>query len=125
MLTVMGVVKSPTKHGIMGIQGITWAFDVCFIFKYEDINPTVTFGLILARKLLSTKHLGAICDFGVVKGLKFKMLGSGVTLVTHCYTKGDGLSFEIVGNFCLHTLSSLQLMLKEVKTPPMSLYWRN
>ncbi|KAF5931913.1 hypothetical protein HYC85_028084 [Camellia sinensis] len=84
LLTVMGVVRAPTKCASVGIQGIAWAFGgMIFALVYctagisgGHINPAVTFGLFLARKLSLTRAvfyivmqcLGAICGAGVVKG---------------------------------------------------------
>ena len=76
------------------------------------INPAVTFGLFLARKLSLTRAifyivmqcLGAICGAGVVKGFQptpYQMLGGGANVVAHGYTKGDGLGAEIIGTFVL------------------------
>ncbi|KAI3890592.1 hypothetical protein MKX03_036140 [Papaver bracteatum] len=76
------------------------------------INPTVTFGLLLTRKLSVTRAvfymimqcLGAICGAGVVKGFqpsKYQMLNGGANFVSPGYTKGDGLGAEIVGTFVL------------------------
>ena len=77
------------------------------------INPAVTFGLFLARKLSLTRAvfyiimqcLGAICGAGVVKGFQgshnFELQGGGANVVNHGYTKGDGLGAEIVGTFVL------------------------
>ncbi|CAH1440347.1 unnamed protein product [Lactuca virosa] len=117
----MGVVKSPTKCGTVGIQGIAWAFGgMIFALVYYTagisgghINPAVTFGLLLARKLSLTRAvfymvmqcLGAICGAGVVKGFQgdaqYTTLGGGANVVAHGYTKGDGLGAEIVGTFVL------------------------
>ncbi|KAJ0594410.1 putative major intrinsic protein [Helianthus annuus] len=88
VLTVMGVVKSPTKCGTVGIQGIAWAFGgMIFALVYctagisgGHINPAVTFGLLLARKLSLTR---------------------AVFYMAHGYTKGSGLGAEIVGTFVL------------------------
>ncbi|CAI9275485.1 unnamed protein product [Lactuca saligna] len=77
------------------------------------INPAVTFGLLLARKLSLTRAvfymvmqcLGAICGSGFVKGFqgdaRYTTLGGGANVVAHGYTKGDGLGAEIVGTFVL------------------------
>lgn len=76
------------------------------------INPAVTFGLLLARKLSLTRAvfymimqcLGAICGAGVVKGFQghqYEVLGGGANVVAAGYTKGDGLGAEIVGTFVL------------------------
>ena len=77
------------------------------------INPAVTFGLFLARKLSLTRAvfymvmqcLGAVCGAGVVKGFygekNYERLNGGANMVSHGYTKGDGLGAEIVGTFVL------------------------
>ncbi|GLT78225.1 hypothetical protein SLA2020_497650 [Shorea laevis] len=121
ILTVMGVSKSNTKCSTVGIQGIAWAFGgMIFALVYctagisgGHINPAVTFGLLLARKLSLTRAifymvmqcLGAICGAGVVKGFEgnhqYERLGGGANVVAHGYTKGDGLGAEIVGTFVL------------------------
>jgi len=120
LLTVMGVVRSPTKCGTVGIQGIAWAFGgMIFALVYctagisgGHINPAVTFGLLLARKLSLTRAiwymvmqcLGAICGAGVVKGFQphaYELNGGGANTVAHGYTKGSGLGAEIIGTFVL------------------------
>ncbi|KAJ6823465.1 putative aquaporin PIP1-2 [Iris pallida] len=120
VLTVMGVVKSNSKCSTVGIQGIAWAFGgMIFALVYctagisgGHINPAVTFGLLLARKLSLTRAifymvmqcLGAICGAGVVKGFKktlYMTQGGGANVVAPGYTKGDGLGAEIVGTFVL------------------------
>ncbi|KAG6470313.1 hypothetical protein ZIOFF_071378 [Zingiber officinale] len=76
------------------------------------INPAVTFGLFLARKLSLTRALfymvmqclGAISGAGVVKGFQksvYENNGGGANVVNAGYTKGDGLGAEIVGTFIL------------------------
>lgn len=77
------------------------------------INPAVTFGLFLARKLSLTRALfymvmqvlGAIVGAGVVKGFEGKTFfgkhNGGANFVASGYTKGDGLGAEIVGTFVL------------------------
>ncbi|KAH7537527.1 hypothetical protein FEM48_Zijuj03G0102500 [Ziziphus jujuba var. spinosa] len=120
VLTVMGVLKDPTKCTTVGIQGIAWAFGgMIFALVYctagisgGHINPAVTFGLFLARKLslpralfyMVMQTLGAICGAGVVKGFygdRYDQLGGGANSVNNGYTKGDGLGAEIVGTFVL------------------------
>lgn len=76
------------------------------------INPAVTFGLFLARKLSLTRAiyyivmqcLGTICGAGVVKGFensRYNRLGGGANVVNAGYSKGDGLGAEIVSTFVL------------------------
>jgi len=76
------------------------------------INPAVTFGLFLARKVSLTRALfymmmqclGAICGAGVVKGFQpnlYERLGGGANSVSIGYTKRAGLGAEIVGTFVL------------------------
>uniref|UniRef100_A0A7C8Z9L9 Uncharacterized protein n=1 Tax=Opuntia streptacantha TaxID=393608 RepID=A0A7C8Z9L9_OPUST len=120
ILTVMGVKRAPSMCASVGIQGIAWAFGgMIFALVYctagisgGHINPAVTFGLFLARKLSLTRAvfymimqcLGAICGAGVVKGFQptpYQLLGGGANVVNHGYTKGDGLGAEIVGTFVL------------------------
>uniref|UniRef100_A0A0R0IL25 Aquaporin PIP1-6 n=1 Tax=Glycine max TaxID=3847 RepID=A0A0R0IL25_SOYBN len=121
ILTVMGVNRSPSKCASVGIQGIAWAFGgMIFALVYctagisgGHINPAVTFGLFLARKLSLTRALfyiimqclGAICGAGVVKGFEgnanYELFKGGANFVNSGYTKGDGLGAEIVGTFVL------------------------
>uniref|UniRef100_A0A7N0ZY06 Uncharacterized protein n=1 Tax=Kalanchoe fedtschenkoi TaxID=63787 RepID=A0A7N0ZY06_KALFE len=121
ILTVMGVGRSTTgKCATVGIQGIAWAFGgmiFCLVYctagiSGGHINPAVTFGLLLARKLSLTRAvfymvmqcLGAVCGAGVVKGFQptqYQMLKGGANMVNHGYTKGDGLGAEIIGTFVL------------------------
>ncbi|KAG6436634.1 hypothetical protein SASPL_101536 [Salvia splendens] len=120
ILTVMGVQNSPSKCASVGIQGIAWAFGgMIFALVYctagisgGHINPAVTLGLFLARKLSLTRAvfymvmqcLGAICGAGVVKGFHktlYMTKGGGANVVNHGYTKGDGLGAEILGTFVL------------------------
>ncbi|KAK9159022.1 hypothetical protein Scep_005596 [Stephania cephalantha] len=121
VLTVMGVNRSPSKCASVGIQGIAWAFGgMIFVLVYctagisgGHINPAVSFGLLLARKLTLTRAvwyivmqcLGAICGAGVVKGFEksvlYESLGGGANVVNSGYTKGDGLGAEILGTFLL------------------------
>uniref|UniRef100_A0A7N0TT00 Uncharacterized protein n=1 Tax=Kalanchoe fedtschenkoi TaxID=63787 RepID=A0A7N0TT00_KALFE len=120
VLTVVGVARSPTRCATVGSLGIAWAFGgTILVLVYctagisgGHINPAVTFGLLLARKLSLTRALlyivmqclGAICGAGVVKGFQvgqYQMAGGGANVVAHGYTKGDGLGVEIVGTFVL------------------------
>ena len=82
------------------------------IWAGGHINPAVTFGLFLARKLSLTRAvfyivmqcLGAICGAGVVKGFEkgqYESHGGGANVVNFGYTKGDGLGAEIIGTFVL------------------------
>ncbi|MCO5592264.1 hypothetical protein L7F22_046262 [Adiantum nelumboides] len=122
--TVMGFLRSapgPTNAcpGV-GTQGIAWAFGgMIFALVYctagisgGHINPAVTWGLFLARKVslpralyyIIMQCLGAICGAGIVKGFQpgfYDDNGGGANKVNHGYTKGDGLGAEIVGTFVL------------------------
>ncbi|KAG5405269.1 hypothetical protein IGI04_011388 [Brassica rapa subsp. trilocularis] len=120
VLTVMGVKRAPNMCASVGIQGIAWAFGgMIFALVYctagisgGHINPAVTFGLFLARKLSLTRAvfymimqcLGAICGAGVVKGFQptpYQTLGGGANTVAPGYSKGSGLGAEIIGTFVL------------------------
>ncbi|KAL2517153.1 putative aquaporin PIP1-4 [Abeliophyllum distichum] len=101
ILTVMGVGRSKNKCASVGIQGIAWSFGgMIFALVYctagisgGHINPAVTFGLFLARKLSLTRA-------GFMEG-PYQRLQGGANIVQHGYTKGDGLGAEIVGTFIL------------------------
>ena len=110
---------TPCPPGV-GLQGIAWAFGgMIFALVYctagisgGHINPAVTWGLFLARKVslprliyyVIMQCLGAICGVGIVKGFQpdfYSANGGGANVVNHGYTKGDGLGAEIVGTFVL------------------------
>jgi glycerol uptake facilitator-like aquaporin len=76
------------------------------------INPAVTFGLFLARKVslpralayMIAQCLGAICGVGLVKGFQrsfFENYGGGANFVHPGYSIGTALGAEIIGTFVL------------------------
>ncbi|URE23015.1 hypothetical protein MUK42_18238 [Musa troglodytarum] len=76
------------------------------------INPAVTLGLFLARKVslvrallyMVAQCLGAICGVGLVKGFQeayFVRYGGGANELSAGYSKGTGLTAEIIGTFVL------------------------
>lgn len=76
------------------------------------INPAVTFGLFLARKVslvravlyMVAQCLGAICGVGLVKAFQkayFVKYGGGANELAAGYSKGTGLAAEIIGTFVL------------------------
>ncbi|KAL5565672.1 hypothetical protein UlMin_028836 [Ulmus minor] len=104
----------------VGILGIAWAFGgMIFILVYctagisgGHINPAVTFGLFLARKVsllravfyMVAQCLGAICGCGLVKAFQksyYKRYGGGANMLADGYNKGVGLGAEIIGTFVL------------------------
>ncbi|KAH9603756.1 hypothetical protein KSS87_019574 [Heliosperma pusillum] len=122
VLTVIGY-KSQSltdECGGVGILGIAWAFGgMIFILVYctagisgGHINPAVTFGLLLARKLslvravlyMVAQCLGAICGVGLVKAFQsayYDRFGGGANELALGYSKGTGLGAEIIGTFVL------------------------
>ncbi|KAF4369123.1 hypothetical protein G4B88_020901 [Cannabis sativa] len=127
VLTVIGY-KSQTDPNIegvdecggVGILGIAWAFGgMIFILVYctagisgGHINPAVTFGLFLARKVsliravlyMVAQCLGAICGVGLVKAFQssyYNRYGGGANTMAGGYSKGVGLGAEIIGTFVL------------------------
>ncbi|TKY47522.1 aquaporin PIP-type 7a [Spatholobus suberectus] len=105
----MGVNRADTKCASVGIQGIAWAFGgMIFALVYctagisgGHINPAVTFGLFLARKLSLTRALFyMVMQVSREKPFYGKHNG-GANFVAPGYTKGDGLGAEIVGTFIL------------------------
>uniref|UniRef100_A0A453B8R6 Uncharacterized protein n=1 Tax=Aegilops tauschii subsp. strangulata TaxID=200361 RepID=A0A453B8R6_AEGTS len=76
------------------------------------INPAVTFGLFLARKVslvrallyMIAQCLGAMCGVGLVKAFQsayFVRYGGGANTLAAGYSKGTGLAAEIIGTFVL------------------------
>ncbi|PON76806.1 Major intrinsic protein [Parasponia andersonii] len=127
VLTVIGY-KSQTdssKPGYdecsgVGILGIAWAFGgMIFILVYctagisgGHINPAVTFGLFLARKVslirallyIVAQCLGAISGVGLVKAFQksyYNRYQGGANMLADGYSKGVGLGAEIIGTFVL------------------------
>lgn len=81
-------------------------------FAGGHINPAVTFGLFLARKVslirallyMIAQCLGAICGVGLVKGFQrafYVRYGGGANELADGYSKGTGLAAEIIGTFVL------------------------
>ncbi|KAG8099994.1 hypothetical protein GUJ93_ZPchr0013g35420 [Zizania palustris] len=106
--------------GGVGVLGIAWAFGgMIFILVYctagisgGHINPAVTFGLFLARKVslvrallyIVAQCLGAICGVGLVKAFQsayYNRYDGGANIVSAGYSKGTGLGAEIIGTFVL------------------------
>ncbi|XP_022877804.1 probable aquaporin PIP2-5 [Olea europaea var. sylvestris] len=126
VLTVIGY-KSQTDPDLkgdqcdgVGILGIAWAFGgMIFILVYctagisgGHINPAVTFGLFLARKVsliravmyMVAQCLGAICGVGLVKAFQksyYKKYGGGANVLADGISTGVGLAAEIIGTFVL------------------------
>lgn len=76
------------------------------------INPAVTFGLFLARKVslirallyIVAQCLGAICGTGLVKAFQkayYDRYGGGANSVQSGYSRGTALGAEIIGTFVL------------------------
>nr|DAC84298.1 TPA_exp: aquaporin PIP2-1t [Nicotiana tabacum] len=106
--------------GGVGILGIAWAFGgMIFVLVYctagisgGHINPAVTFGLFLARKVslvraimyMLAQCLGAICGCGLVKAFQkayYVKYGGGANTLNDGYSTGTGLGAEIIGTFVL------------------------
>ena len=89
----------------------------CFCSIYFNgpgghINPAVTFGLFLARKVtlvravmyMVAQCLGAICGVALVKSFQssyYTRYGGGANGLTHGYSIGTGVAAEIIGTFVL------------------------
>ncbi|KAJ1424363.1 Major intrinsic protein [Sesbania bispinosa] len=99
----------------VGILGIAWAFGgMIFILVYctagisgGHINPAVTFGLFLGRKVsliraflyMVAQCAGAICGTGLAKGFQkayYNRYGGGANSVADGYSKGTALGAEII-----------------------------
>ncbi|KAJ6808452.1 putative aquaporin PIP1-2 [Iris pallida] len=136
----MGVSKSKSKCATVGIQGIAWSFGgMIFALVYctagisgGHINPAVTFGLFLARKLSLTRAifymvmqcLGAICGAGVVKGygkMLYESQGGVPMWLPLATPRGIGWVPRLLAPLSLSTLCSLQLMPRGTPETPMCL----
>ncbi|XP_073285279.1 aquaporin PIP2-7-like [Primulina huaijiensis] len=122
VLTVIGY-KHQSETDLcdgVGILGIAWAFGgMIFVLVYctagisgGHINPAVTWGLFLARKVslvralmyMVAQCLGAICGVGLVKGFQksfYKRYGGGANELQPGISIGVGLGAEIIGTFVL------------------------
>ncbi|OMO81321.1 Major intrinsic protein [Corchorus olitorius] len=122
VLTVIGYKSQSAADACsgVGILGIAWAFGgMIFVLVYctagisgGHINPAVTFGLLLARKVslvraiayIVAQSVGAICGVGIVKALQetnYMMYGGGANSVAEGFSVGTGLGAEIIGTFVL------------------------
>ncbi|XP_062018542.1 aquaporin PIP-type-like [Rosa rugosa] len=119
--TVIGYQKESNPCDTIGVLGIAWSFGgMIFILVYSTagisgghINPAVTFGLFLARKVslvravayIVAQCLGAICGVGLVKGVMKHYYesspGGGANAVAAGYSNGTALGAEIIGTFVL------------------------
>ncbi|KAL1545845.1 putative aquaporin PIP2-5 [Salvia divinorum] len=122
VLTVIGYKSQSAADqcGGVGILGIAWAFGgMIFVLVYctagisgGHINPAVTFGLLLARKVslvravlyIVAQCLGAICGCGLVKAFQktyYVQYGGGANELSDGYSTGTGVVAEIIGTFVL------------------------
>ncbi|KAI8554002.1 hypothetical protein RHMOL_Rhmol05G0063100 [Rhododendron molle] len=118
--TVIGHKKQTDPCDGVGLLGIAWAFGgMIFVLVYctagisgGHINPAVTLGLLLARKVsliravtyMVAQCLGAISGVGLVKAFmkhNYNALGGGANSVAPGYDKGIALGAEIIGTFVL------------------------
>ncbi|CAK9143841.1 unnamed protein product [Ilex paraguariensis] len=118
--TLIGYKEQADACNTVGLLGVAWAFGgMIFVLVYctagisgGHINPAVTFGLFLARKVsliralvyMVAQCLGAICGVGLVKAFmenSYKTLGGGANSVQPDYSKGTALGAEIIGTFVL------------------------
>ncbi|WVZ82842.1 hypothetical protein U9M48_030055 [Paspalum notatum var. saurae] len=105
----------------VGSLGVAWSFGATiFVLVYctkgvsgGHVNPAVTFGMLLGRKVsllrallyVLAQCLGAVCGAGVVMGVMgqpaYSYLGDGANVVAQGYSLGGALGAEIVGTFVL------------------------
>ncbi|GMN38197.1 hypothetical protein TIFTF001_007426 [Ficus carica] len=118
--TIIGHVKQRDACDGVDFLGIAWAFGgMIFLLVYctagisgGHINPAVTFGLFLARKVtliravayIVAQCLGAICGVWLVKAFMkddYKQFGGGVNSVAGSYSIITAYFAEIIGTFVL------------------------
>ncbi|XP_017629038.1 aquaporin PIP2-7-like [Gossypium arboreum] len=116
---VIGHQRQPACQGV-GPLGIAWAVGgMIFVLVYctagisgGHINPAVTLGLFVARKVslvravayIVAQCLGAIFGVGLAKSVMkhyYNTLGGGTNIVVAGNSKGAALGAEIIGTFIL------------------------
>ncbi|WOL08087.1 hypothetical protein Cni_G16839 [Canna indica] len=93
----------------VGILGIAWAFGgMIFILVYctagisgGHINPAVTFGLLLARKVSLVRAVLYMVAQCLGAKAYFVRYGGGANELSAGYSTGTGLADEIIGTFVL------------------------
>jgi aquaporin PIP len=120
MTTVVENKQSKGTCGGVGLLGEAWAFGgMIFVLVYcisgisgGHVNPAVTFGMFLARKVslpravlyVVAQCLGAVCGTALVRGIQgsfYASNGGGSNSVSPGYSKGTALLAEIIGTFVL------------------------
>ncbi|XP_062199070.1 probable aquaporin PIP2-7 [Phragmites australis] len=120
--TVIGYKSQSSAEACTGVGylGVAWSFGATiFVLVYctggvsgGHINPAVTFGLFVGRKLslvravlyIVAQCLGAICGVAIVKGIikhPYDLLGGGANTVADGFSLGSALGAEILGTFVL------------------------
>ncbi|GLJ23379.1 hypothetical protein SUGI_0442320 [Cryptomeria japonica] len=118
--TVIGDAHNKVGCNGVGVVGIAWSFGgMIFVLVYctagisgGHINPAVTFGFLLARKVslprallyIAAQCLGAICGVCLVKAFHTKFYvsgGGGANFVAVGYSITTGLAAEMIGTFVL------------------------
>ncbi|CAM0952729.1 unnamed protein product [Alopecurus aequalis] len=104
----------------VGYLGVAWSFGATIMVLVYctggvsggHINPAVTFGLLVCRKIslvraalyVTAQCLGAICGAAVVKGVtgrNYEALGGGANSVADGFSVGGALGAEVTGTFVL------------------------
>ncbi|XP_047317399.1 probable aquaporin PIP2-8 [Impatiens glandulifera] len=114
--------NNPDTNQCDGVDtlGIAWAFGgMIFVLVYctagisgGHINPAVTFGLFVARRVslircimyMVAQSVGAVCGVGLVKAFQsayFDRYGGGANEVGSGYSNRTALGAEIIGTFVL------------------------
>ncbi|CAK9320063.1 unnamed protein product [Citrullus colocynthis] len=122
VLTVIGNASLSASNvcGGVGLLGISWAVGgMIFVLVYctagisgGHINPAVTFGMLLARKIsliraffyIVAQCLGAICGCALAKSLQktyYVQFQGAANIIADGYSIGTGLAAEIIGTFVL------------------------
>jgi aquaporin PIP len=121
--TIIGHKRQADSQPSAGAEvlGIAWSFGgMIFVLVYctsgisgGHVNPAVTFGALLSRKVSLAQAVlyavaqcvGAICGAGLVRAVHgsgaYKLYGGGANVVAAGYSRAGGLAAEIVGTFVL------------------------
>lgn len=120
--TVIGYKSQAAAQACTGVGylGVAWSFGATIFVLVHctgglsggHMNPAVTFGMLVGRKLslvravlyIVAQCLGAICGAGLVKGItgrSYETLGGGANSVSDGFSVGAAFGAEIAGTFVL------------------------
>ncbi|KAG0572989.1 hypothetical protein KC19_VG139500 [Ceratodon purpureus] len=117
--TIIGAGREAAESGGIGMVGVAWCFGgMIFVLVYctsgisgGHLNPSVTFGLMVARKVtinraffyICAQMSGATCGAAIVKAsnIYWDEFNGGCNAIHEGYSVGAGFIAEVMGTFLL------------------------